>query len=265
VSSVCVCLWYVYWLTIYVHRRSKVWDTLGPRILHSEFPRNQLLPLMLIIPAKLDFCTFPTFSSPAVAKLYRDRTYARYNIPDRRVALSPPQICVNQKQKSHRFLNHDTLVQHLEKRCASQQQHCVVKGNFTLDMMSSREEVELVSNCDVYITPPGGGSFSGMFVRDGSTVIYGNLCYPLNFNLSSPIVTCKPLEAYIWDNLLWYQKRYLNAQSTQDIEFDPQDKVANMREGRQFSFHVNLAEVDKLVEEAFDNLSYYHEQNGETI
>jgi hypothetical protein len=61
--------------------------------------------------------------------------------------------------------------------CATTQE-CEVADTVEMELMTMREEVKWVAECDLYITPGGGGSFSGVFVREGSTVAYGNACWP---------------------------------------------------------------------------------------
>jgi hypothetical protein len=52
--------------------------------------------------------------------------------------------------------------------------------------LSARAEVEMISRMDVYITPPGGASFTSIFIRNGGTVIYGTYnSFGLNRGLNS--------------------------------------------------------------------------------
>jgi hypothetical protein len=70
--------------------------------------------------------------------------------------------------KGHAFLNHDEIVEYL-KRDDRFEVAEIRDGN----SLTAKAEIELVANMDMYITPPGGGSFSSIFIRNGGTVIYG--------------------------------------------------------------------------------------------
>jgi hypothetical protein len=132
-----------------------------------------LLPVAVFAPLAPNRMMFPTMASSYHFTLFKARALALLGLPQVSERRAKLRIGVRIKHdRGRRFLNHEEIVRYLRERYGEVAD--VVE--YTPDEMkafSMREEVEMARGLDVYLTPSGGGSFSGIFVRDGGTVIYG--------------------------------------------------------------------------------------------
>ena len=107
-------------------------------------------------------------------------------------------IVVNYKQTHHSFHNYSGFLADLAR--------CYPSANVVLfkneEHPSFREEIDILSNATVYITPGGGSSFSAVFLPAGAVVVYGSACWPrTQRDCAEPTaggVCCMQIERHIW-------------------------------------------------------------------
>ncbi len=67
----------------------------------------------------------------------------------------------------------------------------------TFTKLSAKEQIQLIQNATVFITPPGGGSFIGMFMEHRAVMLTFNVIDERLGNSSVPFIG----EHYLWDSL----------------------------------------------------------------
>jgi hypothetical protein len=132
-----------------------------------------LLPVAVFAPLAPNEMMFPTLASSYHFTVFKARSLAVLGLPQ--VNEKRPRLKIGVRAKlggGRGFINHEEIMDFLREKygdVADVEEYLPDDmSNFTM-----KEEVEMAQGLDVYLTPSGGGSFSGIFVRDGGTVIYG--------------------------------------------------------------------------------------------
>jgi hypothetical protein len=127
---------------------------------------NGLIPLLLIGKKHPREVVLP-FGEPSIARLFRDRALAVHGLNfEKRNRI--PKIAIRMKTLKHRFTNIESMQLMIRKLCSL----CEILL-FHPEPLTIKEELQFISNVDVYITPGGGGSYTSVFLKDGATAIYG--------------------------------------------------------------------------------------------
>jgi hypothetical protein len=171
-------------------------------------------------------------------KLWRDQVYHTLRIRHAhpRDLLEAPLLIVSRKDKQHAILNSAELVAALQVRYPK----AVVK-EADFRSMEPPNEVLLVSNATVLVTPCGGMSFASTYMQDGAAAIFTAACHPCGHK-----ACCMHMESYMWYSMSHVHRLYYHFRG-------PASDLVNEASGEyaDFSYRVNLDEMFALVDEAW--------------
>lgn len=214
---------------------SKMWATLsGAGAMRGEYFKPEHLTLACVVVTNRHHAdvTFPTFTSSYIPQLYLQRALHLLALPSPPAPLpldQAPRILVRYKEgTTHGFTPHDEIMQYIREIYPN----CIVQELVATRESSLEEEIKLITQTAVYLTPGGGGSFTGIFLPPSATAIYGNVCWKGNnpteknhtesFGLElirskGMFVHCVRQDNLVWTLFNHYEKRYMSAQFARDI------------------------------------------------
>jgi hypothetical protein len=232
--------------------RTKTWDMMSKDVItmnqFKERVMGRIVHQVILGPLPAWSVNLPNLRFGYLGKMMRDRGLELLHVRSQRN--DNPIIGVRKKTSRHRILNHDALLVHLRQRFPN---YTVIE--FEPEKLSFKDEITLVHSMDVYITPIGGGSFSQMFMKDGSTAIHPEICYPKTFNqpLEGNTLECAKLEYYIWGRFPWYFKRYFRATELNQLVYEGSVPSPYRREPpswMDYSYNADFTVIDHLVQSA---------------
>ena len=251
--------------------QSKFWGTLGGDSLigSDEFFHGiqfRTLYSKIFIPAR-KATEIPAFVPPPNPYLLKAFTLHALRGEIRGHGEVSCRIGIRVKDSRHRFLNTEEMVQFLTARYP----HCKVQILSRAVDLTMSEEIQWISNLTVYITPPGGGSYSALFLGRGAMLLVGKICWPINthkqsnsygleyleLNESKQIgVACFKSDGQIWNLSPIQDVHYLTAQRTLDLKFDgdryylesEQPDWHSTLNAFQYSYNVSLSQLKAILD-----------------
>jgi hypothetical protein len=202
----------------------------------------------------------PTFPIGFLATLFRDYAYESFNITPADRSLRRCKIVVVKKSPRHRFLNHEEIIQYLNQHYNNE---CDILS-ISPELMTAREEILVMSNTDIFLTPGGGASFGSVFLRDGAVAIYGNVCWPGTapsrertngqdeFSKDGSYLYCIRSDNHLWNMFPHFHKRYIGPATMKpsEVVYDDVNAVHHNNPFFDFSYKLNMANLKNAMDEA---------------
>ena len=221
-----------------------------PVLFIEQLKRGTRIPWLVVGTQKHNFNSAQNHLNPFMLKTMADfgRTVWQLRFPDF-LYKKKNFILVRKKKERHGFSNHEELVDYLVKKCPEY----VIKE---LDPPKTpfREEIDLIMQAALYITPGGGGAYSLVFLPHGSSAIVGAFCWPhlpgqnLKSNPKGSAIACRQTDRHLWAKLVHVHQLYYSfTGSAQDFVIGP--RTAFVPE-LDFSYPVDLEKMGALVEQA---------------
>ena len=173
------------------------------------------------------------------------------------------RIVIRHKTGRHTFTNFDELVGEL-RRCYPSADVALVDP----ETLSFEEELRLIANATVYITPGGGGSFTAPFLSRNAILIIAAACWPgtaaglgadtavgLGIDKNNPCqapspagVCCMQVERHVWSNWQYIHTEYLTYLGPVDaMRRDPAATHENF-EALSWNYPANPATVMEIID-----------------
>jgi hypothetical protein len=229
---------------------------------------NSTVPLAVLVKYQQGGYYFPQLESPAYFSFFKQRALRVISLePTLRSGTHVVGVFKKSGSGSHGFTNHDSIVKHLKWR-GFEVIEIVHPENMTV-----REEITLMQKMDVFLTPSGGGSFGALFLRNGASAVFGNICgrgdnndrrkhskHVKDLNTMGRHMYCLRLESYLWDHVGFLRKSYISPEGVSDLvatkkktEFnDPYHKML------LYAFSLSLDRIDQILNEVIQNAAPLH-------
>jgi hypothetical protein len=135
-------------------------------------PKHMLFPTVVMHKVKNTRMSFPTLTSDLYFSLFKSYSQTQKQVQEPALATieSKIRVGVHRKQGGHAFLNHEEIVTYLRRR-----ENIEVVEITGLNSSTEDLEFQFANRLDIYLAPGGGSSFTGIFVKSGGVVIYGEL------------------------------------------------------------------------------------------
>jgi hypothetical protein len=257
---------YKFWETI-AHKRNIMYL----HDLKSDDNNNNPIVLPLVVTGNGRRYLRESFAGGIFSTWARDRAYRFMNIERSTAAMyarrvGRPRVLLMEKSSAgHRILNLNEIATHLREKFPRVQIDVVTpKG------LSCRDEIQTAAETTILITPSGSTGFLAPYMRDGSSAIFANLCWPGNKNIKNPAAIqsskvevqgkhlyCTRLENHIWTRFPHFFKFYVgpNSRSVLELKYDLASPIANKNIGwtshfRRFSYNISVSRMEVYVNEA---------------
>jgi hypothetical protein len=232
----------------------------------AELGQPVQLPMLVAGDALRHFDTTP-LNDPSTAVAYRNHIYTTLGItpaPPGSGSLAPgPLILVRIKQHRHRMLNELQVVRFLRQRYTAAQVYSYSAAELVGD-----EEVRLMSQTTVLITPAGGGSFGVSYLPEFAAGIFLDVCWPCRERANSselgipqydPLngkeICCAKLESYLWTDQPFVDMYYTHRDPS-SLYFDANKPY--WYPYLDYSYVVDTNQLGQLVDEALDRTGFSH-------
>lgn len=201
--------------------QSKFWATLAKRTGFTEdlfnIPERTVFRRFVIARKKTkELPMLPPDTS--IIKAYVDHALKSLEIDTK----PPCQIGIHLKQSGHRFLNFVDVQKYLSKS-----ENCGLRAIGNWENMTAKQEIQQIRDLKIYLTPAGGGSFSAIFMQEGTQLFLGKICWPVslrNGDLNHVSVlekavdfSCRRSDNLLWDSIFWIQIHFVGPQRVSDF------------------------------------------------
>ena len=229
--------------------QSKFWQTLGNEVTFSSSMFNvaeRMIFSNMIVAAKKKYELPMIPPDSVVIRAYTSHALRSLEIEDEDIGCV---IGVNRKSRRHRFLNNERILESLRYKGG-----CDVVQLASLGKLTAKEEIAMIRSLSTYITPGGGGSISGIFVRDNARLIVGKICWPvghsdgglekITFVNKAVDFDCRRSDNLLWDNIHWIKISFVGPQRTTDLRLDSKWESdgpwASTTNAFSFSYNVSI-------------------------
>ena len=221
-----------------------------PVLFIEKLEKGTRIPWLVVGTQKHNFNSAQNHLNPFLLKTMADfgKVVWRRRFPSRSYD-KKKLIVVRKKKERHGFSNHEALLDFLFKKYPRYE----VKE---LDPPQTpfREEIDLIMQAALYITPGGGGAYSLVFLPQGSSAIVGAFCWPhlpgenLKSNPKGSAIACRQTDRHLWAKLIHVHQFYYSFKGpVQDFVIGP--RTAFVPE-LDFSYPVDLDEMGALIQKA---------------
>jgi hypothetical protein len=186
------------------------------------------------------------------------------------------KIGIRYKKNKHAILNQKNLTEYLTQQFPQAHVSLLV-----FDTMTLAEEISIMNQLDVYITPSGGGSYNMIYLKNGATAIIVNPCWPGVFdeehmnpqpigwdqhlkwatdkasgslvpNVNNTRLWCTRTDNYVWDTMSHFHKIYFSVDNITfpgivDGIFEHQPSYDSPHIQLMYSYAVNMERMAKIV------------------
>jgi hypothetical protein len=226
-----------------------------------DFDRPVQLPMLVAGDAQRYLYEKP-FAEPYSALQYRSFVHAVLG-EDGSPSDKAPLVLIRVKKHRHRIVNDGELLKHLRSRYPRARV-------FLYDPAEVGDlEVRLMARVNVLITPAGGGSFGAGFLPQRAAAIFLDACWPCQMQQGQPTrsgfldeynpingtdICCTKIESFLWGEMPFLSLYYTHRDPS-TLMFDATAPLGWFPY-LDYSYSVDLAQIDALVDEALDRTGF---------